>query len=147
MDRVRRSEQGRAQLLLLVMLLAACGAGAWNYQRNLRAEQAAEAARPLAGYATGDLEALADAYRQEIDAYGTRYAKRREARTEVREQAYFDDQVREFERVQRAAGKQRDAGSEVAVREAALRDVEAELAARGPGESEWERHLRRLTSF
>jgi hypothetical protein len=132
---------------LLIALLALCAGGAWNYHRNLQAEQADEAARPLSGYATEDLEALADAYQQEIDTHAARYARSREARAEAREHAYFDQQVQEFERVQRGAVKQRDAGAALAEREAALHEVEAELARRGPVRSEWEIHLRRLTTF
>jgi hypothetical protein len=108
MSSSRRREQGAAKGMLLLVLLVLCGGGAWNYRRNLLAEQAERASRPLAGYATADLEALADAYQDEITT---------------------------------ASGTAR------ADHEAALRDVEAELAARGGATSEWEIHLRRATTF
>lgn len=142
-----RREAGRGQLLLLIVLLGLCAAGAWNYRRNLAAEQAAASVRPLAGYATEDLEALAEAYRSEIAAYDARYQKQRAARVQASDRAYFDEQVGELERVQRNARKIRAAGSQVAEREAALRDVEEELAVRGPERAEWQLHLERLTRF
>jgi len=145
MTRSNRQE-GRA-LLLLVVLCALAGGGAWNYHRNWQAEQAAVAARPLSNYDTADLEALADAYRQEIRSDAARYEKSKGSRAEARDRAYFDQQVQEFEKVQRAAGRSREAGARLSVSEAALHDVEAELAARGPAESEWQVHLRRLTSL
>ena len=148
MTRIDRRSRGGAQVAVMLLVLGGLAAGgAWNYRRNLAAEQAAEAARPLSGYSTADLEALAAAYRQEIEAYEARYASRRGQRAEARERAYFDEQVREFEKVQQAANRTRAAGGDVAEREAALRDVEAELASRGPAESEWQIHLRRLTTF
>lgn len=148
MAKIDRRKQGGAQIAVLLLVLGGLAAGgAWNYRRNLAAERAAEAARPLSGYSTGDLEALAAAYRQEIQAYEARYASRRGQRAEARERAYFDEQVREFEKVQRATSRTRAAGGDVAEREAALRDVESELASRGPARSTWEIHLRRLTTF
>lgn len=142
-----RREAGGAQLLLLVIVLGACGVGAWNYRRNLDAEHAARAARPLAGYATQDLEALAEAYEGEIAAFEARYQQRRAKRVEARDRGYFDEQVGELEKVQRHARGTREAGAQVAEREAALREVEAELAARGSERTDWEVHLERLTRF
>jgi hypothetical protein len=141
-----RREEGRA-LLLLVVLCALAGGGAWNYHRNWTAEKAAEEARPLSGYDTADLEALADAYRQEIRREGARYEKSRGARAEARDRAYFDEQVQEFEMVQRQSERAREAGARLSESEAALRDIEAELGRRGPRESEWQAHLRRLTTI
>jgi hypothetical protein len=148
MTRIDRRNSGGAQILVLLLIVGGLVAGGvWNYQRNLAAERAAEAARPLSGYSTADLEALAAAYRQEISAFEARYAKSRGNRAEARDRAYFDDQVREFEKVQQATTRTRAAGGDVAEREAALRDVEGERASRGPASSEWQIHLRRLTSY
>lgn len=148
MTRIHRSVSGGAQVLVLVLIVGGLVAGgAWNYQRNLAAERAAEAARPLSGYSTADLEALAAAYRQEIAAYEARYAKSRGQRAEARDRAFLDDQVREFEKVQKASTRTRAAGGDVAEREASLRDIETELASRGPASSQWQIHLRRLTSY
>ena len=148
MNSMRRQAGFGSAFMLLVIVVAAIGAGAWNYQRNLKLEQASRAARPLSGYSTEDLEALADAYRGEVASRSARYEGAKGQRAEARERAYFDQQVQEFEKVQRQSSKARDAGGELAVREAALRDVEAELAARGSdGSSEWEIHWKRLTDY
>ena len=146
--RSRRRESGAASTaVLLLVLLGLIGAGAWNYRRNLELEQASRATRPLAGYSTADLEALADAYRGEVAAHGERYARAKTQRTDSRDRAYFDQQVQEFEKVQRASGRVREVGAELAEREASLRQVEEELAMRGPEQTEWQKHWQRLTKY
>jgi hypothetical protein len=146
MDR-RRGQAGGVLVLLLLGIVVLAAAGGWNYRRNLEAEQRAAAARPLHGYSTADLEALADAYRQEISAHAARYASQKSRRAEARDRAYFDEQVREFENVQKHSSRVREAGAEVSVREADLARVEAELRARGGVESDLDRHLRLLLTF
>jgi hypothetical protein len=145
---LRRREAGRVSggaLLLVAIGLAA--AGAWNYHRNLAREEASRAARPLAGYSTADLEALADAYRGQVEAGNARYERSRAGRASARERAYFDEQVQEFEKVQRESSRVRDASAALAEDEASLRAVESELAARRGASGAWETHWRRLTSF
>lgn len=134
--------------LLLAILVGAAGAGAWNYHRNLAAEQAARAARPLAGYTTRDLEALAAAYREEVEALTRRYDGVRTQRVETRERRFFGDQIEEYEQVRRQSGSHREVGAELSEREASLRDVEQELSARnGESGTRVEIHLRRLLTF
>ena len=142
-----RRETGSAVKLVLLFVLVIAAAGAWNYRRNLVLEEQQENARPLSGYSTEDLEALADAYRQEIAAHEGRYAAQKSQRAEARNRAYFDQQVKEFEKVQQQAGRVRDAGAEIAVREVDLKRVEEELRARGGVESDLDRHLRLLLTF
>jgi hypothetical protein len=143
----RRREAGGALVLLLAVIAALAGAGAWNYRRNLAIEEQQAQARPLSNYSTADLEALAAAYHQEIEAHSSRYAASKSQRAEARERAYFDQQVQEFEKVQRHAARVRDAGAEVSVREAELKRIEEELAARSGGDAGWDRHLRLLLTF
>lgn len=140
---------GRASLgLLLVIALAAAAGGAWNYRRNLAAEQAERAQRPLSGYETADLQALAEAYRAEVGRLSNRYEAARGARVGTAERGFFGDQIDEYERVRRQSGQRREAGAELGQTEAALRDVEDELRARGSaGGGAWSVHLRRLTRF
>src|SRR5690606_7561899 len=131
-----------------VLVLAALAGGAWNYRRNLAAEQAARAQRPLSGYATADLEALAEAYRAEVRRLSDRYDAARGRRVDAEQRAFFGDQIAEYERVRRASGQRRQAGATLGETEAVLRDVEQELRARGAeGGSGWEIHLRRLLHF
>jgi hypothetical protein len=142
----RNGGAGKTVLLALLLVLLAAG-GAWNYHRNYELEKQSRATRPLAGYSTDDLHALADAYRGEIASRSARYDAAKKSRVEGRDRAYFDEQVQEFEKVQRASGRTREAGAQVAEREASLKQVEAELAARGPERAEWQVHLDRLTKF
>ncbi len=60
---------------------------------------------PAARLLDDDLEALADAYRQEIAAHAARYASQKTRRAEARDRAYFDEQVREFENVQKHSAR------------------------------------------
>lgn len=146
MDR-RRGQAGGVLVAALLGIVVLAAAGGWNYRRNLEAEQRDASARPLHGYSTGDLEALADAYRQEISAHAGRYASQKNTRAEARDRAHFDEQVDEFEKVQKHSTRVREAGAEVSVREAELARVEAELRARGGVESDLDRHLRLLFTF
>jgi hypothetical protein len=143
-----RRRAGRASVgLLLVILLGVAGAGAWNYRRNLAREQAEQAQRPLSGYATQDLEALAEAYRGQVAALSRRYDAARGTRVDTTERGFFGDQIDEYERVRRRSGQRREAGADLGETEAALRDVEQELAARGAAAGGAQVHLRRLLTF
>ena len=99
------------------------------------------------GYSTSDLEALANAYRQEIAAHSAAYASQKTRRAEPRDRVYFDEQVREFEAAQKNSGRVRKAGEELSVREADLARIEEELRARSHVESDLERHLRLVFTF
>jgi hypothetical protein len=132
---------------IVVILLALVVAGAWNYRRNLAAEEAERAQRPLAGYTTADLEALAGAYRAEVATLTGRYEAARGARVGTAERSFFGDQIDEYERVRRRSGRNREAGAQLGESEAALRDVEEELRRRASLGAAWQVHLRRLTSF
>ena len=147
MRSTHRNAGSAKPLLLVVVLLGAIGAGAWNYHRNWQLEQQTRAARPLAGYSTEDLEALADAYRGEVKTGTAKYDSARKGRVESRDRAYFDQQVQEFEKVQRASNRTREVGAQLAERETSLRAVEDELAQRGPEMTDWQRHWQRLTHF
>ncbi len=143
-----RGREGRATFWLLLALLAGLvGGGAYNYQRNLRAEQAAAAKRPLHGYAEADLQRLAAAYRQEIEKLSARYASAKSSRGGVRDHQLLGEQVQEFERVRKGSESEREAGAVLSEREAALKDVERELQARqGQGDAT-QVFMRRLFTF
>lgn len=144
-----RRRRGAASLgLLVAILLVAAGAGAWNYHRNLVAERKDHAARPLIGYETGDLEMLAEAHRQEVAALTRRYDGVRAQRVEARDQAFFGDQIDEYERVRRRSGSRRDVGAQLSEAEAALRSVDQELEIRRREAGMFRNaHVRRLLSF
>lgn len=144
-----RRRRGAASLgLLLAILIGAAGAGAWNYHRNLVAERQDHAARPLIGYEIGDLEVLAEAYRKEVAALTQRYDGVRTQRVEARDQAFFGDQIDEYERVRRRSGGRRDIGAQLSEAEAALRSVDEELDTRRREAGMFSNaHVRRLLSF
>jgi hypothetical protein len=143
----KHGQAGGVLVLVLVAIVAIAGAGAWNYRRNLQAEEQRTAARPLHGYATSDLEALAAAYKQEIGAREGRYEAAKKTHAEAKDRAYFDEQVQEFEKVQKQSGKKREAGAEVAMREVDLARIEEELRARHGTESDFDRQMRLLLTF
>jgi hypothetical protein len=132
------------RLALLVVLLAALAAGgAWNYQRNLAREEAQ--AGPYHGYRDDQLAALAKAYEAEIQAHSRRYEARKAAPPPEARGQLLDEQVRDFERANARGRAIRDAGGDLAEREATLREIRAEQARRG--EDPTQVLIRRLTTF
>jgi hypothetical protein len=134
-----RGGGGAAPLLLAVLALAA-GAAAWNYRRNAALE--AGEYRPYRGYATADLDALIAATEQELAQARRDYQRGPRRPAAGREPALLGDQIREFERVQRASVASRELGGRVLEREAALERLRAERARREPDEGPIARFLR-----
>ena len=122
-------------------------AGTGDHAADLVRVDGVAAARPLHGYSTGGREAPADAYRQDVATRADSYAAQKTKRAEARDRAYFDEQVNEFEKVQKHSTRVREAGAEVSMREAELARIETELRARGGVESDLDRHLRLLFTF
>ncbi len=134
------------QLVSLLLLLAALsGVGGWNYHRNLQEEQAEP--RPLGGLSDAELQALSEAYEQEIELWTRRFEQISGRRVNAHDRAYLGEQIQEFERVQGLSSRSREVARELARRQAALERVRAEERVR---ESERDRlalHWRRLVSF
>lgn len=132
------------RLALLAVLLAALGGGGfWNYQRNLVREEAE--AGPYHAYSDDQLAALRKAYEGEIAAHRQRYAASKAApRQEARGQL-LDEQVRDYERASARGRAIRDAGGDLAEREATLALIREEEAKRGGDPTQI--FLRRLTTF
>jgi hypothetical protein len=141
---IRNSEAGRVVLPILVLLVALGGAGAWNYQRNLVAEDSDQKPRPFQSYASSDLEALRSAYSQEIAAYQKMYASQDAKRRRASDTGMIDERVEEFDRVRLASSRLRELSADVAEREARLREIELELRQRAGQLSGLSLHLRRL---
>lgn len=136
---------GRQLLLVLVLLALVGGAGAWNYDRNLKAEEALP--RPWKGYSDADLQSMADAYRQEVEQYSKRWNTARGERTQARDRGLVGDAAREFERVQERGRRVRELKSEMAERQVALEEIQEEMGLREKLGAGWELHWRRLTSL
>jgi hypothetical protein len=100
-----RREAGNSVVALLLLLAIAAGAGAWNYNKNVEAED--DVYRPFRGYTDQALADLRNAYESRQTTDRQTFEKVSNRRVSAQGKAYFDEQVQEFERVQRAhAGKQ-----------------------------------------
>jgi len=131
--------------LLLVVMVALGGAGGWNYHRNLSAES--ETPRPYRSYADADLEALIQAYEGETHSLEKRYDSAKQLRGESGKKGHFDDQVREFERVQAISTRSRNAGAKLSVSEAELAQLVAEREQRARDADPFQLFLRRLLTI
>jgi hypothetical protein len=115
--------------LLVVVLVLLAGGGYYNYQRNLAKEEQEKG--PYSSYSTEQLEALVTAYEAEIGSAGKRYASEKSNRHDAADKQYADDQMREFDKAAARGQAIRDAGANLSVREATLRDIKHELGTRG----------------
>jgi len=142
----RRSEgKTAAGLVALLAILVAAGGG--NYVRNLKAEAAAETGRPFLKYDRDDLESLRAAYEAEAADTKARYARAQARRQQAGGAVMMDEAVADFERVRKQSDALRELNTQVAEREARIREIDKELAARNAIGQGWEAHLRRLTRF
>jgi hypothetical protein len=119
----------RRLVMLAVLLAAVAAAGAWNYQRNLAREEQEKG--PYASYSDAQLAALKQAYEGEIAALQKRYQARKAEPYRAGSGPLIGDQVREFERASARGRAIRDAGGDLAEREATLADIDLELSRRG----------------
>ena len=127
-----------ALLLLLVAALALGG----NYVRNYQVDQQQKKKKvdSYARYGLEDLQMLAEGYRVEVAKQGAKTARR----VETRNRHHFGDQVREFERVQRAASGSRDKALDLAQLRRELKKIDAELARRAVTGAGMKIHLERM---
>ncbi len=141
----RRREEGKALAGVAALLALLVAAGGGNYIRNLQADEASEARRPFHRYEQEDLVSLRDAYQQELDGLQRRYESAKAGRTRLGgNDRMMDEAVADFERVRAQSDGLRELGTEVAEREARIRDIEAELSARAEMGEGWQAHLRRI---
>jgi len=137
---------GRGALIpLLALLLLLGGAGAWNYRHNLERESHED--RPLRGYAEADLEKLLSAYEQEAKRAASRAGATRRAKPGETQGQLVGESVREFERVQRASRRVRDAHGDVAEVELMVERITQELRHRDQERDPMAIFLRRLTTI
>ncbi len=137
---------GRGALVpLLVLLLLLVGGGAWNYRRNLERESRED--RPLRGYAEADLEKLLAAYEQEQDRAARRAGATPRARQKPASGQLVGENVREFERVQRASQRVRDANGDLAESELMVERIQRELQHRDQERDPMALLIRRVTTI
>ena len=141
------SEKGGSGALipLLVLLLLLGGGGAWNYRRNLERESQED--RPMRGYAEADLEKLLAAYEKEQEGAARRAGATRRATAKDGPGQLVGEKVREFERVQRASQRVRDAHGDLAETELMVERIELELQRRDAERDPMAVFIRRLTTI
>jgi hypothetical protein len=128
---------------LAALLAALIGAGAWNYQRNLAREEAQ--AGPYHAYSDEQLGALAKAYEAEIEKHRRRYDASKSAPRQEGQGQLLDEHLRDYERASARGRAIRDAGGDLAEREATLGLIRQEQSKRGGDPTQI--FLRRLTTF
>jgi len=141
----RRREAGNSVVALLALLAILAGAGAWNYNKNVEAEE--DVYRPFGGYTDQALADLAEAYetRQKSDKKSLQRASSR--RVSAEEKAYFDQQVQEFERVQRAHASKGEVTARVAESKTTLKLLEEEQRLRANESDRVKVFLKRLLTI
>ncbi len=141
----RRREVGSSVLALLLLLLVAAGAGAWNYRKNVAAED--EIFRPFEGYTDQALEDLTEAYETRQVEDKQRLEATRSRRVTAQSKAYFDEQVWEFERVQRVHVSKAKAMARMAESRTTLKLLEEEKRLRASGPHGIKLFLKRLLTI
>lgn len=137
---------GRGALLpLLALLLLLGGGGAWNYRRNVARESQED--RPLRGYAEADLEKLRSAYEVEVKRLSGRAGATRRATARDMPGELVGEKAHEFERVQRASRRVRDANGDVAEAELMVQRISHELSYRDGERDPTAIFIRRLTTL
>ena len=131
---------------LLVLLAILAGAGGWNYHRNWQAELEAQRGRPFGEYDDKSLSQLAKAYRAELEAWKERYEGAQGSRAQLRDARNVEANVEQFARVRANNQNRREVTSEVAQREARLREIAKERKIRARNRRP-EAHWRRLTKY
>jgi hypothetical protein len=141
------SEKGGrgAWVPLLVLLVLLVGGGAWNYRRNVERENRED--RPMRGYAEADLEKLLAAYEQEQARAARRAGATPRARTKEASGQLVGENVREFERVQRASQRVRDANGDLAETELMVARIQQELQRRDQERDPMALLIRRVTTI
>ena len=140
------SENGRGAVIpLLALLLLLGGGGAWNYSRNLERESQED--RPLRGYAEADLEKLLAAYQKEQEGATRRAGATQRATPKDAPGQLVGEKVHEFERVQRASQRVRDANGDIAEIDLMLERIQQELQRRDQERDPMALFIRRVTTI
>lgn len=143
---MRRNQAGAGQVgALLILLLLLCGGGAWNYYRNVQAEQAQP--RPYRGLDERELAALEEALEAEVEAYARRYEAATGRRVPVSDEGLLGEKVEQFERVQAQSAQVREIGQRLSQSESSLRRVRAEQQKREEERDRTRLFLRRLLTI
>ena len=136
----RESGKGGMLIPLLFLLMLLGGAGGYNYHRNAAAEN--EEFRPFRSYSDTDLDALAAAYEEQLSGGMESYKQVTSKAVTIREGGLLDDQVREFERVQKFSNAKRTMIGQLAKTQVQLDQLKEEQAKRALDRPIWKRYTR-----
>jgi hypothetical protein len=138
------SDTRGGQIAILLVIL--CAAGGWNYHRNAVIEDSAP--RPYRTYSDEELDQLASAYRDEVEIQMARYRNSTaSANVAVRDVGLLEDQIDEFERVQRLSKKRKESAYQVTENQILVEQLAQEQVARERDRPIYKMILRRVTSF
>jgi len=130
----------------LVLLAILCAAGGWNYHRNADIENAE--VRPYRGYSDEELQQLIAAYREQVDVQMAQYRKNaNHSPVKVQGGGLLDDQIDEFERVQRLSQKRQERAYKVTDNQILVEQLAKEELARERNRPIYKMIYRRLTTF
>jgi hypothetical protein len=124
----RRQEAGAGVVALLLLLVIAAGAGAWNYRRNVALED--HDYRPFRGYTDEAIEQLIDAYENQHENRSQRLDSATSRNVKIQGKGHYDEQLREFERVQRISENTRSLRDGLAESQTSLKLLREEAAKR-----------------
>lgn len=140
----KRNQAGGSVSSLLLLLVLLVGGAAFNYHRNLQAENAEP--RPYRGYSDQELDDLMAAYSSRKEKQTARYTATASKRVEARGKAYFDEQVAEFERVQNAHKAKLQARDQLAGTQVVVKQIQVEQTKRAAERDKMMLFLRRAFS-
>jgi hypothetical protein len=130
----------------VILLVILCAAGGWNYHRNTLIEDAAP--RPYRGYSDEELNQLISAYQDEVDIQMARYRKSAAAKqVTVQDGGLLEDQIDEFERVQRLSEQRRQRAYQVTDNQILAEQLAAEQLTRERDRPIYKMIFRRVTTF
>lgn len=140
-----RRSLGNALPSLLMLLALIGGVGAWNYHKNVALDE--QEYRPFRGHSDEALHQLIDAYENERDEDKKAYLEISGRRASAKTKPMLDEQVAEFERIQRHGLRTRELRNAVAGHQATLKELKKEASRRNLDADNFRRILRLATTF
>jgi len=138
------SDVRTGQIVILLVIL--CAAGGWNYHRNTQIEDAVP--RPYRGYSDEELNQLISAYQDEVEIQMARYRNSTAAKkVTVQDGGLLEEQIDEFERVQRLSKKRRESAYQVTENQILVEQLAAEQLTRERDRPIYKMIFRRVTTF
>ena len=130
----------------LILLVILCAAGGWNYHRNTLIDDAVP--RPYRNYSDENLNQLISAYQGEVEVQMERYRNSTAAKkVTVQDGGLLEEQIDEFERVQRLSKQRRERAYQVTDNQILVEQLAAEQVTRERNRPIYKMIFRRVTTF